>query len=313
MTDPPPYMRIVDDVRRRIAAGTLAPGDRVPSTRQLTRDWGVAMATATKALATLRQEGLVRAVRGMGTVVAPPARSTPGAPPPRAPRSTPGGTTASAPLTQDSVVRAAVRIADAESTGALTMRRIATDCGVAAMSLYRHVPDKDTLLALMADAVFVANPLPEPAPPGWRASLEAAARLEWRMYRQHLWLAQVVSFTRPVLMPAAMDHTEWMMRAVDGLGIDLVTMSRIVIMISNHVRASAVLLGAEYEAELDSGVTAEQWRQSAASTVQELFASGRYPLLASLDTVPEGAPDPESVFEFGLRRLLDGLEAIIPR
>ena len=60
----PPYLQIVEDIRRRISQGLLSPGDRVPSTREITREWGVAMATATKTLATLRQEGAVQAVPG---------------------------------------------------------------------------------------------------------------------------------------------------------------------------------------------------------------------------------------------------------
>lgn len=68
----PPYQRIVADLRRRITDGELRPGDRVPSTRQLAIRWGVALATATKALTTLRQEGLVRAEARVGTVVAQP-------------------------------------------------------------------------------------------------------------------------------------------------------------------------------------------------------------------------------------------------
>ena len=42
----PPSIRIVNELRRRIFAAELGPGDRLPSTRQITRDWGVAMATA---------------------------------------------------------------------------------------------------------------------------------------------------------------------------------------------------------------------------------------------------------------------------
>ncbi|MCZ0996054.1 winged helix-turn-helix domain-containing protein [Streptomyces noursei] len=60
----PPYRRIADEIARRIADGTLAPGDRVPSTRRIAREWGVALATATKALTTLRLEGLVEARPG---------------------------------------------------------------------------------------------------------------------------------------------------------------------------------------------------------------------------------------------------------
>jgi DNA-binding GntR family transcriptional regulator len=59
-----PYLRIVDEIRGRIASGELKPGDRVPSARQITQEWGVAIATATKALAALQAEGVVRAVVG---------------------------------------------------------------------------------------------------------------------------------------------------------------------------------------------------------------------------------------------------------
>ncbi|MEU6233613.1 winged helix-turn-helix domain-containing protein, partial [Kitasatospora sp. NPDC047058] len=70
----PPFQRIAADLRRRISGGELAPGARVPSTRRLAQDWGVALATATKALTVLRYEGLVEALPRVGTVVA--ARAT---------------------------------------------------------------------------------------------------------------------------------------------------------------------------------------------------------------------------------------------
>ena len=66
----PPYRRIAADLADRIASGEFAPGARIPSTRQLMAEYGVAMATATKILATLRERGVVEPVRGVGTVVA---------------------------------------------------------------------------------------------------------------------------------------------------------------------------------------------------------------------------------------------------
>ena len=65
----PPYLQIVEHIRRKIRSGELGDGDLVPSTRQLARDWKVAPPTAAKALSTLRAEGLVRGVVGTGTVV----------------------------------------------------------------------------------------------------------------------------------------------------------------------------------------------------------------------------------------------------
>jgi AcrR family transcriptional regulator len=62
-------------------------------------------------------------------------------------------TTYRAGLTKDQVFRAAVRVADEGGIAALTMRRLAEELGVEAMSLYHHVADKDEVLAGMVDVV----------------------------------------------------------------------------------------------------------------------------------------------------------------
>src|ERR1044072_6906485 len=75
-----PYQQIAAGIRARISTGELGPGERVPSTRELMRGDGVAMATATKALTTLQQEGPVHARPGGGAcggAVAPATRGRP--------------------------------------------------------------------------------------------------------------------------------------------------------------------------------------------------------------------------------------------
>src|SRR6266545_4678089 len=57
----PTYLAIASQIEDRIRQGDLKPGDRAPSTRQITREWGIAMATATKVLAELRPRGRVAA------------------------------------------------------------------------------------------------------------------------------------------------------------------------------------------------------------------------------------------------------------
>src|SRR5947209_11887647 len=89
------YRQIADDIERRIGAGELRPGDPVPSIRRITRDWGVAMATATRALSELTARGTVRVVPGVGTVVADAAQR--GVPPGRAERQRPGTRSAGPP------------------------------------------------------------------------------------------------------------------------------------------------------------------------------------------------------------------------
>ena len=65
----PPYLQIAEELRRKIASGELEPGDHLPSGRQLAQDWDCAYATATKALAALRKEGLAESYPGHATVV----------------------------------------------------------------------------------------------------------------------------------------------------------------------------------------------------------------------------------------------------
>lgn len=69
----PPYQQVVRHIRSQIESGELASGDRIPSARQLAKNWGISLATAAKALTALRSEGLVRGVSGVGTIVTPRA------------------------------------------------------------------------------------------------------------------------------------------------------------------------------------------------------------------------------------------------
>ncbi|WP_066361077.1 GntR family transcriptional regulator [Herbidospora mongoliensis] len=73
----PPYVQVVNHIRGQIQAGTLKEGETVPSARQIAKDWSIALATATKVLASLRSEGLVDAVPGRGTTVSKRRHSSP--------------------------------------------------------------------------------------------------------------------------------------------------------------------------------------------------------------------------------------------
>lgn len=73
----PLYIQIARHIRDQIRSGQLKPGDPIPSTRQIMKDWTVAMATASRVITTLRGEGIVTAVPGRGTVVADTIGQTP--------------------------------------------------------------------------------------------------------------------------------------------------------------------------------------------------------------------------------------------
>ncbi|MGW4959426.1 TetR/AcrR family transcriptional regulator C-terminal domain-containing protein [Nonomuraea sp. NPDC004186] len=301
----PPYQRIVAEIRARILSGALRPGDRMPSIRQIAQRWGVALATATKVMAALRDEGLVETKVGSGAVVS--SRTTLKQPvvPPR-PRQ--AGVPKQA-LNREQMLRTAIKIADAEGLDAVSMRRLAAELGAGPMSLYRHVENKDELVTQMVDEVFGEPELPVPGPDGWRAKLELISRAQWQLVRRHLWLPRAVSFTRPLLVPNMMAHTEWTLRALDGLGLPMETCIREALALHGLVITVALSMADEVEAEQETGVTLDRWWLAQRNRADELLDSGRFPLLA---TIPEETvSDLDGLFEYSLARHLDGFAALV--
>lgn len=306
----PPYLRIVEDIRRRIDAGELRPGDRVPSTRRITREWGVAVATATKVLTRLQQDGVVQVLPGVGTVVAPAEPAAVARPPARspAPRAAPGE------LSRDRIVRAAIEIADAEGLAALSMRRVATSLDAATMSLYRHVRSRDELVLFMIDSALGAEPFPPTPARTWRAGLETAARMQWRVFTLHPWLAPMMSVTRPQLAPNALKHAEWVLGTLGPLGLSPSERLRIHVMLFSYVRGIATNLEAEAEARRETGMDSDEWMATQSAALVDLSGGGHLSMLLRGLADERGFElDLESLFEFGLARLLDGLERHLGR
>lgn len=307
----PPYLRIAAELRTRIASGELRAGEKVPSTRRITQEWGVAMATATKALVVLRQEGLVRAVPGVGTVVHAPDSAPEAVMAVRARRHGKAPRGADPSLTSERVVRTAVAVADAQGSAGLSMRAIAGELGVSTMALYRHVPGKAELVELMADAVFGDVALPAQAPAHWRGRLEASARLQWALYRRHPWLAKVMSFTRPLISPNALALMEWTMDPVRELGLSANELLHVTVSLAGFVRGVAVNLEDEALAEQDTGLTDEEWMEVRSEEMGALISSGHYPMYERILADPEVDFSLDTMFDFGLARLLDGLTELM--
>lgn len=300
----PPYQRIVADLRRRITEGELRPGDRVPSTRQIAIRWNVALATATKALTTLRQEGLVRAEPRVGTVVAEPAEVV--SPP----------STAAGELTRERIVRVAIEIADAEGLDALSMRGIAARLGAATMSTYRHVASKDDLVMLMADAAF--GELPPAGDPGlsWRSRIEQAVRTLWTLHRRHPWLSQLSPLTRPLPLPGLLAHGEQILAALEEVGLDAVAALDVEVLLYSYVQGLAVNIEREAHDQAATGLSGDDWMQQQEPAMGAMAASGRYPAFARLiaSFAADGYDlDLDRIFELGLRLLLDGFTPLTDR
>lgn len=316
----PPYARIVASIGARISSGELGPGARVPSTREITRDWGVAMATASKALAALRQEGLVEAVRGVGTVVraapapAPePIRGADDRPEKRG--SSGGGKRRGRPetaLTREAIVRAAISVVDADGIDDLSMRRVAEDLGVSTMALYRHVTDRTDLVSAMIEAIYQDAELPELSDADWRGALETSMAREWGIFRNHPWVVQLAATTGPLITPAVMATTERMMGVIMAEGCSPDTALETVIVLlsfTDGMAVQALLVEAQGQGvgAGEAGAGGTQWWQRRAPEIARHADQGRFPRVLSVSA----PPDIDSIFMMGMERLLDGLTPVI--
>ncbi|GAA1659716.1 TetR/AcrR family transcriptional regulator [Glycomyces endophyticus] len=208
-------------------------------------------------------------------------------------------------LSLERIVQAGVAVADAEGLGDLTMQKVADRLGFTAMSLYRHVPGREHLIDLMYDHAIGADPAPEPEG-GWRPRLEACARRSWQRHQAHPWLAEVRG-NRRVPGPNTMAVFERMLSVLADTGLRPNEVVAAAELVGRFVDTQALTLVEAAEEERGSEVSNREWWEARDS----LYAKfDRYPTVTALWEAG-GFDDPEDPFEFGLRRVLDGLELLI--
>nr|WP_100208804.1 TetR/AcrR family transcriptional regulator [Saccharomonospora azurea] len=217
-------------------------------------------------------------------------------------------------FTVDDIVATAIELADTEGIDALTMRGLASALGLTAMSLYGYVPGKAELVDLMVDRVHAEVSAPEPTDDGWRAKLEAVARRTWDLYLRHPWLLQV-STVRPVLGPNVIAKYDADLAAVADLGLTAVEMDLVVTLVANYVHGAVRAAVELRRVGPDTGKPNPEWWSEYEPLFTKVFDSERYPVAAEVGGAmgPEhyGPDAPETAFEFGLERLLDGVAVLV--
>lgn len=214
----------------------------------------------------------------------------------------------------EEVVKAAIALADAEGLAALSMRGLAETLGLSPMSLYTYVPSKAELVDLMLDRVAGEPQVPDGPAEGWRARLEQIARQGWTLAQRHPWILQVGTH-RPPLGPNVLARVEATLRAVDGLGLSEMEMDQLTSLVGDYVRGAVRSALDAREIEQASGMTDEQWWSMNTPLLEGLVDAARYPTTVKIGEAYKSgriaAPDHERNFEFGLQRVLDGIEAFI--
>lgn len=210
-------------------------------------------------------------------------------------------------LNRQQIVQTAIAIADVAGAEGITMRRIATELGSGAMSLYRHVFSKDDLLDLMIDEVFGEITLPDAASEPWRQSLTTLAKETRTVFKRHAWLSAVLN-SRPTIGPNYMRWFECSLAVFANLELDIETTVQMVGTLYAYVSGVVRYEVAEEEHVRRTGLTEEDKRIYATPYIERLIEGGKYPNFARLFQAGI-QPDSEQSFEFGLQYLLDGFAA----
>jgi AcrR family transcriptional regulator len=219
-------------------------------------------------------------------------------------------------LTLERIVAEAIEHADAEGLASLSMQRLAERLGCAKMALYRYVPGKAELEALMLDAALGAAPDPAAAAPGseddeddeddeerWRAQLRAWAMTMFDRMRAHSWADELAQGIRPV----GPNEVGWMESALTTLADSGLTGAEgldTIALLAGHVRSLALQAAAAGDGSMEAALGRQVSEAVAAQ-------SGRYPrtVAAFAESAPPGARD--NALDFGIERILDGLGVLI--
>jgi AcrR family transcriptional regulator len=214
----------------------------------------------------------------------------------------------------DDIVAAATRLADAEGLAAVTMRAVAQALGVAPMTLYTYLPGKAELLDLMLDAAYARMPRRALRDQPWRARVAAVARDNRDLFTRHPWAATVTT-GRPPLGPGLMAKYEYELRAFDDTGLDDVKRDAALTYLLDFVRASALATADARAVRRDTAQSEEQWWAANGVLLARVLDAEKYPTAvrvgAAAGAAQGAAYHPEHAYEFGLRRVLDGLGVLV--
>jgi AcrR family transcriptional regulator len=204
-------------------------------------------------------------------------------------------------LTQTRVLRTAMDLADAGGLEAVSMRRVAQELGVEAMSLYHHVASKEELLKGLVDLVVGEIELARPGIE-WKPGLRGMAMSAHGALVRHPWAAPLV-LSHSDRSAARLRYMEAMLATLRQGGFSPQLTDH-----AYHVLDSHVIGFSLWVAGMNLGT--DEDLAALATIFLEQLPAHQFPYIAEhIDHhLHPPAPQAKSSFEFGLDLLLDGLE-----
>ena len=204
-------------------------------------------------------------------------------------------------LTRDRVIDAALKVMDAEGLDAVSMRRVAREVGVEAMSLYNHVEDKDDLLRGICDRVMGAFEFPREAG-DWAERCKAGARAWRQLLQAHPDVMRLFAETHGP-DPSSLDSlrpTEFALGLIREGGLSDRDTVQAFHALGGYIQGFVMMEGGSIKGRADTG---DAFGEAAGAVPADVF-----PVLAAVGRYFAEC-DADEQFEFGLDLMIRGIQA----
>ncbi len=207
------------------------------------------------------------------------------------------------PLSRDRVLRAALMLADKAGVDALSMRKIAQKLSVEAMSLYKHVANKDEVLEGLIDLVVTEIEVPPPGTP-WKPAMRARALSARDALRRHPWAILLIQSMKPTSV--RLGHNDRVLGLMREQGLSLSLAYRAFLLIDSYIYGFTTQ-ELNWQSEDDGAVEGMQSQvlPAAYPYFSEVFAH-----VSKLVEVYGPTPAYDVEFSFGLDLILDSLDRL---
>lgn len=205
------------------------------------------------------------------------------------------------PVSRERALEAALKLADSSGLEALTMRRLAEELGVEAMSLYHHVPNKDAILDGMVDLVFSEIELPS-STVEWRTAMRRRAASVRVVLLRHPWALRLME-SRSTPGPATLAHHDAVVGCLRAGGLSIPLTAHAYALLDSYIYGFI-------HTELNLPFQTTEQTHEVARGIFEQMPAGAYPHLVELtmEHVLKPGYSFGNEFGFGLELILDGLQ-----
>lgn len=207
------------------------------------------------------------------------------------------------PLSRERVLKAAFDRTDKEGVEALSMRKLAQELGVEAMSLYRHVRNKGDIVDGMIDLVFGEIGLP-PRDLNWKMAMRQRAISAREAMVRHPWAVGLME-SRSTPGPATLQHHDAVIGCLREAGFSIAMAAHAYSVLDSYLYGFALQQASLPFKTSDEAV-------EVADSIRREFPADAYPHLTELTVqhVLQPGYDYADEFEFGLDLILDALERV---